>query len=141
MAAAPFILVVDDEPDGREMLTEYLRFRGFTVVAASDGRAAVAYASTDPPALILLDLQMPGMDGYAAARKLKDQPHTRDIVVVALSAHAMVGDEAKALAAGCDAYVSKPYDIVALADALEPVVQKGRTALRSISDMSAHTQQ
>ena len=140
MAGAPFILVVDDERDGREMLTEYLRFRGFTVIAAAGGRAAVAYASTDRPALILMDLQMPGMDGYAATRKLKDQAHTRDIVIIALSAHAMTGDEGKALDAGCDAYVSKPYDIVALADALERIVEHGRTALGSISGLTTPSQ-
>jgi two-component system, cell cycle response regulator DivK len=140
MAAAPFILVVDDERDGREMLTEYLRFRGFAVVAAAGGRAAVFYASTDPPAIILMDLQMPGVDGYAAARTLKEQPHTRDIVIIALSAHAMTGDEQKALDAGCDAYVSKPYDIIALADALERVIQHGRTALRSISGLTTSAQ-
>lgn len=116
------------------MLAEYLRFRGFTVVAASDGQAAVTYASTNRPALILMDLQMPVLDGYAATRKLKSQPHTQDLVVIALSAHAMTGDRGKALDAGCDAYVPKPYDIIALADALERVLQHGRTALRSIPD-------
>jgi CheY-like chemotaxis protein len=136
MSAAPFILVVDDERDGREMLTEYLRFRGFTVVAASGGQAAVTYASTDRPALILMDLQMPGLDGYAAARKLKSQPHTQDLVIIALSAHALSGDKGKALDAGCDAYVSKPYDIVALADALGRVVHHGRRALNSIAGLT-----
>jgi two-component system, cell cycle response regulator DivK len=140
MTAAPFVLVVDDERDGREMLAEYLRFRGFTVVAASGGQAAVTYASTDRPALILMDLQMPGMDGYAAARKLKSQPHTRDVVIIALSAHAMTGDEGKALDAGCDAYVSKPYDIVALADSLEHVVRRGRAGLGSIAGLSTSRQ-
>jgi CheY-like chemotaxis protein len=83
---------------------------GYEVRTAVDAAAAFALLTEFHPRLILMDLQLPGMDGLEATRRIKADPHTRDIIVVALTAYAMKGDDAKAIAAGCDGYVSKPID-------------------------------
>ena len=127
---APYVLVVDDFPDGREMLAEYLGFQGFTVVEATNGEAALALARERPPALILMDLQMPGMGGWEATRQLKADPRTRHIPVIALSAHAMGPDEGIARRAGCDGFLSKPFEIRAVGDAVEQVLRRARTDTR-----------
>jgi len=98
----PYVLVVDDSPDGREMLHEYLTFRGLNVVAVASGEAALTQAFQAPPALILMDLQMPGITGWEATRQLKAHPDTKDVIVIALSAHALAPDERIAREAGCD---------------------------------------
>ena len=90
--ASPYVLVVDDSQDGREMLTEYLQFRGFDVMASSNGEAALTQAFAHPPAIILMDLHMPGITGWEATRRLKAHPATKDVIVVALTAHAMAPD-------------------------------------------------
>ena len=113
-AAKPYILVVDDSPDGREMLTEYLTFRGFEVVAAVDGANALAQIQNRHPAVVLMDLRMPGLSGWEATRQLKAHPATRDLIIIALTAQAMTGDEGIARQAGCDGFIQKPYDIACL---------------------------
>jgi two-component system cell cycle response regulator DivK len=128
-ATNPYVLIVDDSGDGREMVEEYLRFRGFRVVAVASGQAALTQAFESTPALILMDLQMPGITGWEATRQLKANLATKDVVVIALSAHALVTDEAAARQAGCDAFIPKPFDIVALGIVVANVLTHGRAGL------------
>jgi len=123
------ILVVDDSPDAREMLGEYLAFRGFAVTEATHGAEAVEIARRVKPRIVLMDLSMPGMDGWEATRQLKADPATKDVIVIAVSAHAFTNERARAEDAGCDAFVVKPFDLTTLADALDRVVKSGRTAI------------
>src|SRR6185369_10665 len=104
------ILVVDDNATNMKLVSYILSARGYEVRTAADAQQALAMVETFQPRLILMDLQLPGMDGFEATRRLKGDPRTRDIVVVALTAYAMKGDEEKARAAGCDGYISKPID-------------------------------
>jgi CheY-like chemotaxis protein len=123
------VLIVDDSPDGREMLAEYLTFRGFVVIEAVNGEDALAQARASHPAVVLMDLQMPGIGGWEATRLLKADPTTADIIVIAVTAHALTPDETIARRAGCDGFISKPYDISAVADALGEVLRRGRSGL------------
>ena len=102
------ILVADDEPDNRAIMAAALTASGYRVCEASDGAQAVKTALRELPALILLDMSMPGVSGWEAVRRLKAMPQTRDIPVFAFTAYALEGDELKAMQAGCDGYVSKP---------------------------------
>ena len=103
------ILVVDDQEDLRGVLRDLLTGSGYTVIEAADGEAGVAKAKSDRPDLILMDIQMPVIDGYEATRRIKVDPDLNPIPIVAVSSFAMKGDEEKARAAGCDHYVTKPY--------------------------------
>jgi CheY-like chemotaxis protein len=105
---APLILVVDDYQDAREMYAEYLVFSGFRVAEARNGNEAVAQAFALTPDLILMDLSLPGMDGWEATRLLKADERTRHIPVVALTGHALAGASEGARKAGCDSFVTKP---------------------------------
>jgi two-component system, cell cycle response regulator DivK len=102
------ILVVDDYEDAREMYAEYLRFCGFRVAEARNGNEALEQAFTLMPDLILMDLSLPGMDGWEATRQLKADERTRQIPVVALTGHALAGASEGAKKAGCDSFVTKP---------------------------------
>ena len=102
------ILVVDDYEDAREMYAEYLRFCGFRVAEARNGNEALEQAFSLMPDLILMDLSLPGMDGWEATRQLKSDPRTRRIPVVALTGHALAGASEGAKKAGCDSFVTKP---------------------------------
>lgn len=104
----PLILVVDDYQDAREMYAEYLQFSGFRVAEARNGNEAVAQARTLKPDLILMDLSLPGMDGWEATRVLKADDETRRIPIVALTGHALAGASEGARKAGCDSFVTKP---------------------------------
>lgn len=104
----PLILVVDDYQDAREMYAEYLQFSGFRVAEARNGNEAVSQAFELKPDLILMDLSMPGMDGWEATRVLKADDRTRHIPVVALTGHALAGALEGAKKAGCDSFVTKP---------------------------------
>jgi CheY-like chemotaxis protein len=130
MPVTPRILVVDDFPDGRQLLTEYLQFRGFVVLTAESGTEAVEIATREVPAAILMDLRMPGMDGWEATRRLRATPATRDAMIVAVTAAALVDEVNAALDAGCDAVVAKPYDLIAFADALAIALVEGPDAFR-----------
>ena len=103
------ILVVEDDPDIRDLALKILRARGYAPLWAGDGAQALEMARGARPALILMDLSIPEIDGWEAARRLKADPETASIPIVAATAHAMSGDREKALAAGCDEYLSKPY--------------------------------
>jgi two-component system, cell cycle response regulator DivK len=105
------ILVVDDNPTNTKLLTFILRTRGYEVHTAEDAEQALALLRDIHPRLILMDVQLPGMDGLALTRVLKSDAATRDIMVIAVTAAAMKGDEDKAREAGCDGYVTKPIDI------------------------------
>jgi two-component system cell cycle response regulator DivK len=108
------ILVVEDQEDLRGVLRDLFTHSGYTVIEAVDGAAGVAKAKSDRPDIILMDIQMPIIDGYGATRQIKADPDLRSIPVVAVSSFAMKGDEEKARAAGCDDYVTKPYSPVQL---------------------------
>jgi two-component system, cell cycle response regulator DivK len=105
---SPLILVVDDYQDAREMYAEYLQFSGFRVAEARNGNEAIEQAFALRPDLILMDLSLPGMDGWEATRQLKSDERTRHIPVVALTGHALAGASEGARKAGCDAFVTKP---------------------------------
>jgi CheY-like chemotaxis protein len=104
------ILTVDDNPTNLKLITDLLGFEGYETLQANDAEQALLIITATPPDLILMDIALPGMDGLTLARKLKDDPHTRQIPIIALTAFAMKGDEQKARAMGCDAYVTKPID-------------------------------
>jgi CheY-like chemotaxis protein len=108
------ILIVDDNPTNLKLVTYLVRAHGYDVDTAGDADQAVAAIGANRPALILMDLQLPGVDGLELTRRLKADPATRDIKIVAVTAYAMKGDQEKATAAGCDAYVTKPIDTRAL---------------------------
>jgi two-component system cell cycle response regulator DivK len=105
---APLVLVVDDVDHGREIFAEYLEFRGFRVATAADGLEAIEKTHELRPDVILMDLSLPGIDGWEATRRLKQDPSTKDIPIIALTAHALESAHAKARAAGCNAVVTKP---------------------------------
>ncbi len=105
------ILLVEDNEINLDMLSRRLVRKGFEVVAAKDGEAGVAMTSSERPDIILMDMSLPVVDGWEATRRLKADPQTRTIPVIALTAHAMAGDREKALEAGCDEYDTKPVDL------------------------------
>jgi CheY-like chemotaxis protein len=105
---APLILVVDDFEDGREMYASYLRFSGYRVDEAADGNEALEKAFTLRPDIILMDLSLPGIDGWQATRELKRDERTANIPIVALTGHALEAHSRSAKEAGCDAFIVKP---------------------------------
>jgi CheY-like chemotaxis protein len=105
------ILLVEDNEMNRDMLSRRLKRKGYEVVIAVDGQEGVNMATSESPAVILLDMSLPIMDGWEAARQLKANPDTKGIPILGLSAHAMTPDRDKAIAAGCDDYDTKPVDI------------------------------
>lgn len=104
----PLILLVDDFQDNREMYAMYLDYTGFRVAEATNGYEALEQASALAPDLIVMDLSLPGLDGWEATRRLKSDARTRSIPVIALTSHALEGFSEGAKAAGCDAFVTKP---------------------------------
>jgi len=111
MSGAPRILVVEDNPMNLELVRDILTAEGYEVLEAADGAAGVAIATLERPALILMDLQLPRLDGLEAARLIRADPRLADIPIVAVTAHAMKGDDEKARAAGCDGFVTKPIQV------------------------------
>lgn len=105
------ILLVEDNEMNRDMLSRRLEKKGHTVVMATDGAQGLAMAHTDRPDLILMDMSLPQIDGWEATRRLKANSETRDIPIIALTAHAMAGDRQKALDAGADDYDTKPVEM------------------------------
>jgi two-component system cell cycle response regulator DivK len=103
------ILVVEDHEDNRRILRDLLSSRGYDLVEAEDGEQALAMAEDRRPALILMDVQIPLLDGYEVTRRLKANPEMSVIPIIVVTSYALSGDESKARAAGCNAYVSKPY--------------------------------
>lgn len=111
----PRVLVVDDYPLSIELVRFVLESEGFAVESAADAAEAMILVGAFRPDLILMDIQMPGMDGLELTHRLKADPATRHIVVVAFTAYAMKGDEARMRAAGCDGYVAKPIEVASFA--------------------------
>lgn len=112
------ILVVEDNPDNRILITDVLTSLSYEVIVAVDGEEGVSKAESEVPDLILMDLSLPHMDGWTATGHIKANEQLEHIPVIALTAHAMVGDRERALEAGCDDYVSKPIDLRELAEKL-----------------------
>jgi len=121
------LLYVEDNDDNIYMLKMRLELLdGFEVLVASDGEQGCAVARAEQPDLILMDLEMPGVDGWEATRRLKADPQTRHIPVIAISAHALAGTREKALAAGCDEFDTKPIDFDRLLAKIERLLKAGR---------------
>ena len=118
------ILLVEDNPDNRDMLSRRLLRRGFTLSFAADGVEAVERTTAERPDLVLMDLSLPVMDGWEATRRIKADPQTREIPIIALTAHAMAGDRQKAVDAGCDDYDTKPVDLPRLLGKIDALLMK-----------------
>lgn len=119
------ILYVEDNEDNVYMLSARLRRKGYEVIVATDGDQGVARARSDAPALILMDLSLPVLDGWEATKRLKAFSETHDIPVIALSSHAMPGDREAALAAGCDDFDTKPVEFARLLAKIRALLPKG----------------
>ena len=113
------ILLVEDNEMNRDMLSRRLERKEFEVVIAVDGQAGIDMAASESPDLILMDLSLPVVDGWEATRQIKANPAIQSIPVIALTAHAMAGDEQKALEAGCDDYDTKPIDLKRLLEKID----------------------
>jgi CheY-like chemotaxis protein len=119
------ILIVEDNEMNRDVLSRRLARRGFEVMLAGDGRHGLAMARTHAPDLILMDLGLPEIDGWECTRRLKADAETKRIPIIALSAHAMVGDRQKALHAGCDDFGTKPIDFEDLLSKMDRLLERG----------------
>jgi two-component system cell cycle response regulator DivK len=104
------ILVIEDQEDNRRIVRDLLTSVGYEVVEAETGEAGVTLAETARPSLILMDIQLPGIDGYEATRRIRANPILRHIPIIAITSYALSGDDVKAFEAGCDDYLAKPYD-------------------------------
>ncbi|MBN2304394.1 MAG: response regulator [Anaerolineae bacterium] len=118
------VLLVDDEPDNVEVILDALEFRGIEAKSATNGQQALDMLKDFTPDLILLDLSMPVMDGWETRQRLEDDPKTQPIPVVALTAHAMMGDRERVLEAGFDGYVSKPISVATFVDDIRSTLKK-----------------
>ena len=116
------ILLVEDNEMNRDMLSRRLQRRGYEMLIAVDGESGLALTRSDAPALVLMDMSLPGIDGWEVTRQLKADPATRAIPVIALTAHAMAGDREQALAAGCDDFDIKPIDLDRLLGKIEALL-------------------
>jgi two-component system cell cycle response regulator DivK len=112
------VLVVEDHEDNRQILRDLLENAGYDMIEAKDGEEALMAAASQRPDLILMDVQLPILDGYEATRRIKMDPILKTIPVIVVTSYALSGDEEKAYAAGCDAYVAKPYDPLALLETI-----------------------
>ena len=122
------VLYVEDNDDNIYVVRQRLTRKGYIVLTALDGAEGVSVAMTQQPAIILMDLSLPVLDGWEATRRIKAGEETRHIPVIALTAHAMAGDREKALAAGCDDFDTKPIEIDRLIEKIETLVGKGRVS-------------
>jgi CheY-like chemotaxis protein len=118
------ILLVEDNELNRDMLSRRLVRRGYEVLVAYDGARGVEMAGRERPDLVLMDMSLPVLDGWEAAQRLKTNPETRSIPVIALTAHAMKADRERALAAGCDDYDTKPVELPRLLEKMERLLQR-----------------
>jgi CheY-like chemotaxis protein len=116
------ILLIEDNEMNRDMLSRRLQRNGFEVSIAVDGEEGIAKAQAEMPALILMDMSLPGIDGWEATRRLKGQPQTKAIPIIALTAHAMADDREKAMAAGCDDFDTKPVELPRLLEKMRALL-------------------
>lgn len=122
------ILLVEDHPDNRDLLARRLKRQGYTVRTAEDGQLAIDAVAESPPDLILMDLDLPVIDGWEATRRIKASPQSATVPIVALTAHVMPGDRERAVEAGCDDYDTKPVDFKRLVGKIERLLaERGRT--------------
>ena len=121
------ILLVEDNEMDRDVLSRRLQKKGYDVVVAVDGEEGVAKARTEAPAVILMDMSLPGIDGWEATRRLKAASKTQAIPVIALTAHEMTGDRGQALAAGCDDFDTKPVELPRLLSKIQALLGPGAT--------------
>jgi two-component system, cell cycle response regulator DivK len=119
------VLIVDDNPANLKLAAYLLSRRGYAVATAVDADTALAALKSRKPELILMDLQLPGMDGLALTRSIKGDPLTADIRILAVTADAMKGDDTRALAAGCDGYIAKPIDTRMLPALVQDLIERG----------------
>lgn len=126
----PRILLIEDNEQNRYLVTFLLERHGFEVAAAVDGPLGIELAGRLPPQLILLDIQLPSMDGYAVARRLRDNPTLGDTPIVAVTSYAMPGDRERTIAAGCDGYIEKPIDPETFAAEVGRYLERGRKETR-----------
>ncbi len=122
------ILIVEDNEMNRDMLSRRLERKGYSITMAVDGGAGVEKAIEEVPNLILMDMSLPVLDGWEATRRVKANPQTRHIPVIALTAHAMTGDRDKAIQAGCDDYDTKPIDLPRLLSKIVTQLERAKTA-------------
>ena len=120
----PKILLVEDNEENRDALSRRLERRGFGVIMATDGQQGLDMARSEAPDVILLDMNLPEIDGWEVARALKDAEATRRIPIIALTAHAMSGDREKAIGAGCDDYHTKPAELTKLLAQIQAILKK-----------------
>ena len=113
------ILVIEDHEENRRLLRDLLTSFGYELIEAASGEDGLIAASAQPLDLILMDIQLPGIDGYETTRRIKENPALRQIPVIAVTSYALSGDDVKAFAAGCDAYVTKPFDPAKLLDKIQ----------------------
>lgn len=124
------ILLIEDNAENRYLATFLLERSGWQVTPANDGPAGIALAASGPPALVLLDIQLPGMDGYAVARKLRADPGLHHVPIVAVTSYAMPGDRERCIEAGCDGYLEKPIDPDSFVREVESFAALGRKGPR-----------
>src|SRR5262245_28323674 len=113
------ILVIEDHEENRRLLRDLLYSVGYELIEAVTGEEGLSAAETQRPDLILMDIQLPGIDGYETTRRIKSNPALRNIPIIAVTSYALSGDDVKAFAAGCDAYVTKPFDPVELLEKIQ----------------------
>jgi|SRR5450759_992149 len=118
------ILLVEDNEINRDMMVRRLQRRGYSLIVAVDGQQAIDKAKTEKPDLILMDMSLPVIDGWEATRRIKTDPDMKHILVIGLTAHAMVGDREQALKAGCDDYATKPVDFEKLVELINRLLVK-----------------
>lgn len=120
----PKLLLVEDNEMNRDMLSRRLERRGYTIVCALDGQQAIEFTRREKPALILMDMSLPVLDGWEATRRLKADPELRTIPIIALTAHAMPADEKQARDAGCDDFDTKPVELPRLLAKIEALLPR-----------------
>ena len=126
----PLVMLVDDYADNREAYALYLRYKGYRVAEAEDGHQALEQAFKSRPDLIVMDLSLPGLDGWEATRTLKQDRRTRDIPIIALTGHALEGQSESARAAGCDAFITKPCEPNVLETAIRKILDNSEADTR-----------
>lgn len=119
------IFIVEDNPDSRELVVKILKAKGYGIIEAVDGEEALMKLKEQRPDLILMDISIPKIDGYEVTRRIKRDDCLKDVPVIALTAHAMKGDREKALEAGCDGYIAKPFSVRELPRLIESFLKRG----------------